>query len=87
MERSYRAFGWFAAIGASAFCTVAAAQQEPVLIPGAACETPPILHCPEAGCPADRVINPGLVVEMQSRRTYFLDYPCDLKPDERSRWC
>ena len=61
----------------------AAAQQQPVRIPGATCETPPILHCPEAGCPADRLINPGLVVEMQSRRTYFLDYPCDLKPDEQ----
>jgi pimeloyl-ACP methyl ester carboxylesterase len=29
------------------------------------------------------VINPGPVVEMKSRRTYFLDYPCDLKPGER----
>jgi hypothetical protein len=28
------------------------------------------------------VINPGPVVEMESRRTYFLDYPCDLKPGE-----
>ena len=25
---------------------------------------------------------PGSVVEMKTRRTYFLDYPCDLKPGE-----
>ncbi|MBZ5619057.1 MAG: alpha/beta hydrolase [Acidobacteriia bacterium] len=29
------------------------------------------------------MINPGPVVEMKSRRTYFLDYPCDLKPGEK----
>jgi pimeloyl-ACP methyl ester carboxylesterase len=28
------------------------------------------------------VINPGLTVEMKTRRTYFLDYPCDLVPGE-----
>jgi len=83
MERIHRAISWLAAVCASTLGAAAIAQQEPVRIPGAACDTPPVLHCPEAGCPADRVINPGLVVEMQSRRTYFLDYPCDLKPGER----
>jgi hypothetical protein len=29
------------------------------------------------------VINEGNVVEMKTRRTYFLDYPCDLKPGEK----
>jgi hypothetical protein len=29
------------------------------------------------------VINQGPAVEMKSRRTYFLDYPCDLKPGEK----
>ena len=29
------------------------------------------------------MINPGPVVEMKTRRTYFLDYPCDLKPGEK----
>jgi pimeloyl-ACP methyl ester carboxylesterase len=29
------------------------------------------------------VINQGPVVEMKTRRTYFLDYPCDLKPGEK----
>jgi hypothetical protein len=51
-------------------------------IPGAVCTTPPWLSCPAEGCPVDRVINPGPVVEMVSRRTYFLDYPCDLERGE-----
>jgi hypothetical protein len=41
------------------------------------------LHCPDKDCTADRVINQGPVVEMKTRRTYFLDYPCDLKPGEK----
>lgn len=54
----------------------------PIDLPGAVCARPAYLHCPDADCTADRVINPGPVVEMKSRRTFFLDYPCDLKPDE-----
>ncbi len=50
---------------------------------GAPCATPPVLHCPDKDCTADRVINQGPVVEMKTRRTYFLDYPCDLKPGEK----
>ena len=60
-----------------------ASAQEPVRLAGAPCTTPPVLHCPEKDCLGDRVINPGPVVEMKTRRTYFLDYPCDLKPDEK----
>src|SRR4026209_713083 len=61
----------------------AAAQQTFVQIAGAPCVTPPALHCPDNDCSSDRVINQGSVVEMKTRRTYFLDYPCDLKPDEK----
>jgi pimeloyl-ACP methyl ester carboxylesterase len=57
--------------------------QEPLRLAGAACAAPPVLHCPETECPPDRVINPGPVVEMKTRRTYFLDYPCDLKAGEK----
>ena len=63
--------------------SIASAQQPFVQIPGAPCATPPVLHCPDNDCPSDRVINQGPVVEMKTRRTYFLDYPCDLKPDEK----
>jgi len=50
---------------------------------GSTCVRPPTLHCPDKDCIGDRVMNTGQVVEMKSRRTYFLDYPCDLKADEK----
>lgn len=60
----------------------ASQAQDFVALAGAPCTTPAYMHCPDADCPTDRIINPGPVVEMESRRTYFLDYPCDLKVDE-----
>jgi pimeloyl-ACP methyl ester carboxylesterase len=54
-----------------------------VAIQGATCATPPPLHCPDSECSGATVINQGPVVEMKTRRTYFLDYPCDLKPGEK----
>jgi len=69
----------FAAIGLSA---AGASAQPFVSMSGAPCVTPPSLHCPDADCSSDRVINQGPVTEMKTRRTYFLDYPCDLKPGE-----
>jgi hypothetical protein len=67
---------------ALAFTGLAAAQ-DALQIPGASCTVPPILQCPDSECPGAVVINPGPVVEMQTRRTYFLDYPCDLKKGEK----
>jgi hypothetical protein len=69
--------------GVVASAAVAVAQPQFVSIAGAPCVTPPTLRCPDADCPSDRVINQGPVVEMKTRRTYFLDYPCDLKPGEK----
>jgi pimeloyl-ACP methyl ester carboxylesterase len=66
-----------------AFIGIAGAQQNFVQFAGAPCATPPVLHCPDTDCTADREINQGPVVEMKTRRTYFLDYPCDLKPGEK----
>ena len=66
-----------------AFAGYASAQQQSVQFAGVPCATPPVLHCPDKDCPPDRVINPGTVVEMKTRRTYFLDYPCDLKKGEQ----
>ena len=59
----------------------AGAQPQAIQLGGAPCA--PVLRCPDKDCPADRVINQGPIVEMKTRRTYFLDYPCDLKPDEK----
>jgi hypothetical protein len=67
---------------AVAFASIASAQPF-VSIAGAPCAAPPVLHCPDADCSSDRVINQGPIVEMKTRRTYFLDYPCDLKADEK----
>ncbi len=71
------------ALGLVCGASVAVAQDKPFQFTGAPCVTPPPLHCPDKDCPSDRVINPGNVVEMKTRRTYFLDYPCDLKAGEK----
>lgn len=55
---------------------------QPLRLAGAACETPPVMHCPETACPGDVVTNGGPVSEPKTARTYFLDYPCDLKRGE-----
>jgi hypothetical protein len=60
-----------------------AAGEDVVRIEGASCDTTPILHCPDSNCHPAVVINEGTVVEMQTRRTYFLDYPCDLRRGEK----
>ncbi len=59
-----------------------AAAQETVQFANAPCVTPPVRHCPDKDCPADRISHPGSVVEMKTRRVYYLDYPCDLKKGE-----
>lgn len=59
------------------------AQDQPFRFTGTTCTSPAFLHCPDKDCPSDRVINQGNVVEMKTRRTYFLDYPCDLKKGEK----
>ena len=68
--------------GAALACAGSAAAQ-PLQLLGAPCVTPPVLHCPDKDCSPDRVINQGPVVEMKTRRTYFLDYPCDLQAGEK----
>jgi hypothetical protein len=45
-------------------------------------------HAPGASLSGQRLLvgprdQPGPIVEMKTRRTYFLDYPCDLKPGEK----
>ena len=62
---------------------VANAQEQPFRFAGTTCSTTPYLHCPDSECSGPTVINEGNVVEMKTRRTYFLDYPCDLKKGEK----
>ncbi|MBS1788332.1 MAG: alpha/beta hydrolase [Acidobacteria bacterium] len=62
---------------------LASAQDQPFRFAGTTCTTTPYLHCPDSECSGPMVINQGNVVEMKTRRTYFLDYPCDLKKGEK----
>ncbi|HEU4390599.1 MAG TPA: alpha/beta hydrolase [Blastocatellia bacterium] len=61
----------------------AAAQDQPFRFSGTTCTAAPYLHCPDSECSGPTVINQGNVVEMKTRRPYFLDYPCDLKKGEK----
>jgi hypothetical protein len=70
-----------AVAGAAGAC-IAWAQDEPLQLGGTMCSTPPAFHCPDADCPTERILYPGPTVEMKTRRTYFLDYPCDLAKGE-----
>ncbi len=66
-----------------AFTGYAGTQQKAVRLAGTTCARPPVMHCPDEGCPGEIVTNGGSVVEPKTGRTYFLDYPCDLKPSEK----
>ena len=66
-----------------AFTGNANPQEQFVRFANTTCTTTPYLHCPDSECSGAIVINQGNVVEMKTRRTYFLDYPCDLKKDEK----
>jgi hypothetical protein len=59
------------------------AQEQPFRFTGTTCTGSPYLHCPDSECSSATVVNQGNVVEMKTRRTYFLDYPCDLKKGEK----
>jgi len=58
-------------------------QEEYFRFKDTTCTATPYLHCPDSECSGPTVINEGNVVEMKTRRTYFLDYPCDLKKGEK----
>ena len=66
-----------------ALAAMVSAQEQPFRFAGTTCTPTPYLHCPDSECSSATVINQGNVVEMKTRRTYFLDYPCDLKKGEK----
>ena len=65
------------------FAGTVSAQEQPFRFAGTTCTPAPYLHCPDSECSGATVVNQGNVVEMKTRRTYFLDYPCDLKKGEK----
>lgn len=84
MKKSPVLFRLLLAIGAvAASANAVGAQEQPFRFAGTTCTPAPFLHCPDSECSSATVINQGNVVEMKTRRTYFLDYPCDLKPGEK----
>lgn len=50
---------------------------------GVACSTPAPVHCADTGCGQAELANLGNAVEPKSGRKFFLDYPCDLMPNEK----
>jgi hypothetical protein len=56
---------------------------QPKMIAGSPCSSPPRINCPESNCPPDLVGNQGAAIEAKTGRWFFLDYPCDLKPNEK----
>src|SRR5437899_1749950 len=83
MKKTVNSISFLAAVSIGLILAGHAISQQPTQIAGAPCPMPAVLHCPDKDCPPERVINPGPVVEMKTRRTYFLDYPCDLKRGEK----
>ena len=71
------------ALGISLFCAGSAIAQQANTLLGVNCAAPPSWHCPDSDCPSAVVTQPGDTVEMQSRRTYFLDCPSDYTPGDK----
>jgi len=71
------------AVAVMALTGTASVQEQSLRIPGTTCSDAAYLHCPDRECSSATVVNQGNVVEMKTRRTYFLDYPCDLKKGEK----
>ncbi len=84
MKESLNSIRLLALVGAVlTFAGTASAQEQPFRFAGTTCPATPYLHCPDSECSGATVVNQGNVVEMKTRRTYFLDYPCDLKKGEK----
>lgn len=55
---------------------------DPVTLASQPCTRPPVMKCPEGECGA-LVVEQGPVAGPAEGRRYFIDYPCDLKADEK----
>ena len=66
-----------AGLGALGMGSAAAPEAGTLL--GVSCAAPPVWHCPDSECLGSVVTQEGTVVEMKSRRPYFLDCPLELQ--------
>ncbi len=62
--------------------TAAVGAAHATTLAGVACESPPAQHCAEACAPA-LLGELGNATEPKTGRKFFLDYPCDLEPNEK----
>lgn len=83
MKESINCIRLFVLLGVVVMLSGTVIAQEPLRIPGTTCSDLAYLHCPDRECSSATVVNQGNVVEMKTRRTYFLDFPCDLKKGEK----
>jgi hypothetical protein len=71
------------ALGLLAACASGPAEQAVSSASHSPCASPPRLVCPETNCdPVARTFL-GRATEFKSQRTFFLDYPCDLRAGEK----
>ena len=63
-----------------AMATPAAAQRT---LAGVTCDNPPRINCPQANCLPALSGAQGPAIEPKTKRAFFLDFPCDLKPGEK----
>jgi hypothetical protein len=82
LERLVRCLG-FALFGALALAPTASLAQSAHTLLGVDCAAPPVYHCPDTDCLSAMVTQEGTVVEMKTRRPYFLDCPLDYKPGDK----
>ncbi|MDX1490848.1 MAG: alpha/beta hydrolase [Pseudohongiellaceae bacterium] len=50
---------------------------------GVNCAVPPVWHCPDTNCSNGIVTQPGDTVDLETRRTYFLDCPSDYEQGDK----
>jgi len=62
------------------FTGVASAE---TLLAGSICTASPRINCPESNCPREAMADRGSATEPLSGRKFYLDFPCDLKQDEK----
>ena len=72
-----------ALFGALAIAATGSAAQSTHALLGVDCAAPPVYHCPDTDCPSAVVTQEGTVVEMKTRRPYFLDCPSDYRPGDK----
>ena len=71
------------AIALGALGVSSATPQETHTLLGVNCAAPPVWHCPDSECLGSVVTQQGTVVEMKTRRPYFLDCPSNYKPGDK----